>query len=107
MMKKIKLNTLKKIIQVGSHAVDTLPGKLMDDYRKTMLNGLWTNMPFQIRKGRKYTYAVISGGEDGCAMSWACVVQDNELEMFTAKDLADAHFDQHRENLLIGSDDDL
>ena len=99
------MNTLKRIIQVGTHAVDKLPGKLIDDYRKTMLNGLWTNMPFQIRKGKKYTYAVISGCEDGCAVAWACAAQDNELETFTAKDLADANFDQNRENLIIGSED--
>lgn len=89
-MKRIKINTEVKVKEVKSHAVDTLPGKVIDDYRTTMLNGLWLNMPFQIRKGRKYTYVVLSGGDSGFAMAWAYAVEENTLDGVCAEDLKNA-----------------
>ena len=100
-MKKIKINTEVKVKEVASHAVDTLPGKVISEHYVSMLNGLWDNMPFQIRKARKYTYVVISGGDDGFAVAWAYAVDEKSIEGLTAKDLEHAQFGHDSEWLLI------
>lgn len=100
-MKRIKINTEVKVKEVASHEVDTLSGKVIDDFRTTMLNGLWNNMPFQIRRGRKYTYVVISGNDSGFAMAFAYAVEENTLNGLTAKDLTNAQCSNDGEWLLI------